>query len=178
MPPFAEAAEIDSLSINPCVFAALHIAEYLPTMWSFLVAIFGAFLYGVFALYNAKAMPGPDQIRGEIKAQSMVVFHVAARKVCEANPAVCPNGVQVAVQRTDLPDAYVDAAQWGAFLDSNGRLITYSEKPVDGGKQFAWALAKYSNGNTIKTGWWDGTKKTCTQSATPDSKPCIDEKFR
>ena len=178
MRPFAEAAEIDSLSINPCVFAALHIAENLPTMWSFLVAVFGAFLYTALALYNAKVMPGPDQIRGETKAQSMVVFHVAARKVCEANPAACPNGVPVAVQRTSLPDAYVEAALWSAFVDINGRLITYSAGAVDDSKQFAWALAKYSNGNTIKTGWWNSAQKTCTQNATPGPQPCIAQNFR
>ncbi|MEY3202340.1 MAG: hypothetical protein RIR70_1890 [Pseudomonadota bacterium] len=147
-------------------------------MWSFLIVAFAALGYALFSVWNAKLVPSPDQVRGRLEAQHMLVFHVSARKLCEANPAVCGYGQAVAVPASALPTAYQDANKWNAWMDVGGWLTTYSALPLPADKQFAVALAQYGNGRDIKIGWWSAPQKTCLANASVGTQPCLSQKVK
>jgi len=108
----------------------------------------------------------------------MLVFHVSARKVCEAGVAVCGYGQAVTVPSDMLPPAYKDASKWRSWMELTGWLTTYSAASLPADRQFPAALAKYGNGTNIKTGWWSESNKMCLANSAVGTQPCISQKVR
>ena len=146
-------------------------------MWSFLVLFFGAFLYGAWAMWNASLLPHPAQVRGERKAEEMIVHHMAAKRVCEDKTKVGCTPGQPVLTTNQIPAGFMKSEQWASRVEQDNTgtwLETYLAQPTDNPEQFAWALAKFQ-GKTLRVGAWGSNK--CNTAAMTITTPCLRQRL-